>query len=204
MTEAATDRPYHHGNLRSALIAAGLRLLETGEPVTLRAVAKAVGVSHTAPYNHFSGKEALLAAIAAEGFHRLRAAIETARADAGADCGDQLYAAGLAYILFAAERPALFRLMFGPREDKPSTTEAGQAAFGSLVAVIEEGMATGVFRGEDPLPAAFTAWALVHGMAQLALDRSGPLTPEDRDGIRRRLRAGHKIMLDGLRAAPGA
>lgn len=200
-SDAAAERPYHHGNLRTALIEAGLNILERGDTaLTLRAAARQAGVSHTAPYNHFSDKDALLGAIAIKGFEELEAATEHARQSAGPDAGDRLVAAGLAYILFAAERPALYRLMFGPRKAAASEVgSAGLSAFEVLVRVMQDGMAEGAFRPGDPRGAAFAAWALVHGMAQMALDRTGPLSAGDRAGIESRLNAAHAIMMDGLR-----
>ncbi len=205
MTTSGTSdaKPYHHGNLRDALIKAGLAILERGEgSLTLRSAAKAVGVSHTAPYNHFADKEALLAAIAVRGFEDLAAETEGARASAGPDAGGQLVAAGRAYIQFGAEQPALYRLMFGPRKTAALTEDvgaAGLAAFDVLVRIMQDGMARGDFREAEPRAAAFTAWALVHGMAQMALDRTGPLTVEDRTTIEARLNAAHDIMMQGLR-----
>ena len=204
MTDAPTDdtqRPYHHGNLRTALLEAGLAILERGDgALTLRAAAKAVGVSHTAPYNHFADKDALLAAIAVRGFEDLASETEAARAAAGPNAGDQLVSAGLAYILFGAERPALYRLMFGPRKAAAEDVgAAGLAAFEVLVRIMQDGMARGDFRAAEPRAAAFTSWALVHGMAQMALDRTGPLTAEDRTSIEARLHAAHDIMMQGLR-----
>jgi AcrR family transcriptional regulator len=196
-------RPYHHGNLREGLIDAALALLEReGEAITIRAVAKSLGVSHAAPYNHFADKEALLAAVAIRGFETLRTRVEAARAAETGDAGDELIAAGLAYVLFAAEKPALFRLMFGPRKAAARADDiqtAAAAAYDALVDIIRPGCENGSFRPIDPETAAFAAWSLVHGMAQLAIDRSGSLTPEDRDGIAARLQASHAIMMGGLR-----
>lgn len=200
---SADPRHYHHGNLRRALINAGLILLERDvNALSLRAVAKAVGVSHTAPYNHFADKEALLAEIAIRGFEDLRDVTERARQGAAPDAADQLVATGLAYILYGAQRPALYRLMFGPRKTSDTSEAvgvAGLAAFEVLVTVMQEGMQAGRFRAGDPRTAAFTSWALVHGMTQMALDRTGPLCAEDRAEIEGRLQAAHAIMLDGLR-----
>ncbi len=198
--ETADTRPYHHGNLREALIEAALVVLERdGEDLTLRAAAKLAGVSHTAPYNHFADKEALLAATAIRGFENLKAAVEAARLTVGSDMGDQLVATAHAYVFFAAEQPALFRLMFGPRKaNAEDIRTAGLAAFNALVEVMRDGMAAGTFRDGDPRAAAFAAWSLVHGMSQLAIDRTGPLTPEDREGISARLYASHAIMMEGL------
>jgi len=196
----ADTRPYHHGNLREALIEAALEILERdGEDLTLRAAAKLAGVSHTAPYNHFADKEGLLAATAVRGFEKLTAAVEAARLSAGSDMGDQLVATAHAYVFFAAEQPALFRLMFGPRKANAEDVRmAGLAAFNALVEVMRDGMAAGTFRDGDPRSAAFAAWSLVHGMSQLAIDRTGPLSGEDRTGISDRLHAAHRIMMEGL------
>jgi AcrR family transcriptional regulator len=200
--ESSGAKPYHHGNLREALVEAALGLLEQeGKPFTLRAAAKAAGVSHTAPYNHFPDKEALLAAVAIAGFGKLGARVEAARVTAGADPGTQLAATGEAYVFFAAEHPALFRLMFGPRKEdghSEAVRAAGLSAFEALVRVVQDGMQAGAFRPGDARASAFTAWSLVHGMAQLAIDRTGPLTPEDREGIAAKLAASHGIMMKGL------
>jgi AcrR family transcriptional regulator len=197
---SAGGKPYHHGNLRQALIEAALDILERGSaPLTIRATAKAAGVSHTAPYNHFADKEALLAAVAIRGFETLEAAVEAARAQAGPDPGAQLAASGEAYVFFAADHPALFRLMFGPRQADDTVRTAGLSAFDALVRVVQDGMEAGAFRPGDARATAFTAWSLVHGMAQLAIDRTGPLKPEDRVEITDRLRAAHTVMMDGLR-----
>ena len=200
MQSSAGDKPYHHGNLRQALIEAALDILERGSTsLTIRAAAKAAGVSHTAPYNHFADKEALLAAVAIRGFETLEAEVEAARTQAGPDPGAQLAATGEAYVVFAADHPALFRLMFGPRQADDAVRAAGLSAFGALVGVVQDGMEAGAFRAGDARATAFTAWSLVHGMAQLAIDRTGPLTPEDRGEIKDRLRASHTVMMDGLR-----
>lgn len=200
--ESEGAKPYHHGNLREALVEAALGLLEReGAAFTLRATAKAVGVSHTAPYNHFPDKASLLAAVSIRGFEMLEAAVEAARLTAGADSGAQLAATGEAYVVFAAEHPALFRLMFGPRtEDHHSEAvrAASLSAFEALVRVMQDGIEAGAFRPGDARGCAFTAWSLVHGMAQLAIDRRGPLSPEDRAGIAARLAASHAIMMEGL------
>jgi AcrR family transcriptional regulator len=160
------SRPYHHGNLRESLIAAARALLDAGGPaaVGLRETARRVGVSPTATYRHFADKEALLAALAAEGFHDLADRQEAARREA-----DPLPAMGRAYVAFALERRGLFRLMFGPdltdRGKYPELKEAADRSFH-----VYQG---GVHPGAAPQPvdiAAIAAWALVHGLALLFLD----------------------------------
>lgn len=167
---------YHHGDLRSALIAAAERLMteRAGWTFTLREVARAAGVSHNAPYNHFPERRALLAAVAARGFEDFRAALQAAVAAAPAgDAATRLAAVARAYVAFATGSGTRFRLMFGPElagcKDAP-LTQAQERAFAVLGGLIEQGVADGTFR-EDPLGThALAAWSLVHGLAILILD----------------------------------
>ncbi len=176
---SAQRRPsYHHGDLRSALIEAGLALLDerTIDALSLREVARAVGVSATAVYRHFPDKQALLMALCREGAERLGAAQQSAMDAAG---GGQagFDAAGQTYVRFALAQPALFRLMM-------TTTavggfDGGQAS--SAMRLLRETVAD--LAGSDAsadqarLHAAH-AWSLVHGMAMLMLD--GQLPQDER------------------------
>ena len=168
--------PYHHGNLRQALVDAGLALLEAapaGErgELSLRQLARQVGVSANACYRHFADKEALLVALAAEGFRRMGAAQASAAA-AEREPMDQHCAAGGAYVRFARDNPALFRLMFGRFASSHYNTElreAGGAAFEAL----RHGAAQvlGLDSGDARVTvAAIRSWSLVHGLSQLMLD----------------------------------
>ncbi|MFA9460666.1 TetR/AcrR family transcriptional regulator [Thiohalorhabdus sp. Cl-TMA] len=167
---------YHHGDLERSLIRAGRSLVEEGGPdaLTLRAAARRSGVSHAAPYRHFEDREALLAAVAEEGFAEFRDALtEAARAEHLP--GDRVRAMGEAYVAFGRSRPGLFRLMFGPAvADKcrhPALQKQARAAY----RVIEEGVARAVAdNGTDPSVATMSVWALVHGLASLFLDGQGP------------------------------
>ncbi|WP_102110499.1 TetR/AcrR family transcriptional regulator [Oceaniglobus roseus] len=170
--------PYHHGDLRSALLEAAEEVLaETGvSGFSLRQVARRVGVSHAAPAHHFGDAKGLLAALAAEGFRRFLAAMEARAALAGDDPRERLIGSGLGYLDFAQGSPALFRLMFSaPMEGAKSAelADAGTAAFRHLA----EGIAR--LRGEDPGPAAdpllYGVWSLVHGFAELLI--SGRMPP---------------------------
>src|SRR5580692_7725895 len=108
------DKPtYHHGDLKSALIAAAMAAVEQDGPdaVSLRDLAQSLGVSRAAPYRHFEDRDALLAAVAARGFEDLNAEYEAALATPG-DGTDKLRAAGRAFFGFARRRPGLYRLMF--------------------------------------------------------------------------------------------
>jgi len=107
---------YHHGDLRRALLDAALAVLTEADSraLTLREVARRAGVTHAAPYRHFTDKEALLAAVAEEGFHTLSEAMREAMGRAGDDPVERLEALGVGYVRFALAHPAHFEVMFGP------------------------------------------------------------------------------------------
>lgn len=174
---------YHHGNLRAALLDAAERLLRADgvASLSLRSVAKAAGVSHTAPYRHFADKQALLAALAEIGFARLRDGMAAAAAKHPGDPRRQLVEAGIAYVRLASAHPELTHLMFGGALPDDAADEAqrqtAQAAFQGLVRIIEDGVRAGTFVDRPPLELAVAAWSLVHGVAMLLttgrLDRTG-------------------------------
>jgi AcrR family transcriptional regulator len=168
-------------DLKSRLIAAARDLLEREglAGLSLRAAARASGVSHMAPYRHFQDKDDLLAAVAEQGFCDLaRALDEGAAAPAGFETNAEISAlsAGIAYVLFALANPSLYRLMFSaqlqPRDRFPGLIAAGEAAFARCIAV---GRAEG-FSLVDPVetctppPVVATLWAVVHGLSSLAID----------------------------------
>jgi AcrR family transcriptional regulator len=163
---------YHHGDLRSALVAAGLRLLaqRDADSLSLREVARAVGVSATAVYRHFPDKDALMAALAREGLARLAQAQREAAAAAGGG-GAGFAATGLAYVRFALANPALFRVIFassaphsvhGPSGEEP---EAGALLRENVAAMAGIDVAA-----PETTVLAVRSWALVHGLAVLILD----------------------------------
>lgn len=159
-----TEKPYHHGDLRAALLAAGeAELAERGvEGFSLRSVAKRAGVSHAAPAHHFGDVAGLLTALAAEGFRRFQATLDEAEAGA-ADARDRAIRAGLGYMRFATTRPALFKLIFAaekPDFAAPDLAEAAEIAYRHLVALVE------ALGGGDRDVAAL--WAMSHGLADLA------------------------------------
>jgi AcrR family transcriptional regulator len=165
MTTSA--RRYHHGDLRRQLVAVGEEVLaERGlAALSLREVARRLGVSHNAPFKHFASREALLAAIAEEGFADLAARL------AGAMVGDAreaMSARALAYVTFALERPAVFRLMFGGQVDASQHPGLAERAEASLRGITRH---IGLAFGEEALDeATLSAWAFVHGLANLLLD----------------------------------
>jgi AcrR family transcriptional regulator len=161
----SANAPYHHGDLRRALLEAALVILEReGEAgLGLRDLARAVGVSAAAPYRHFDSRAALLEALAVTGFQRFTAAME---AVAAANPPDMLSAMGKTYVLFALNNKGLFRLMFSPqvrRDNRPGLRMAADAAFQTLRHVSGGDVKSGRV-------AALAAWARVHGLAVLLLD----------------------------------
>jgi AcrR family transcriptional regulator len=167
-------KTYHHGDLKPALIAAGLELLEeTGlEALSLRAIAARVGVSHTAPKNHFDGLRGLLTAIAAEGFRRHAA--EMRRGATGAPPGTaRLHAACDGYLRFALAHPELFRLMFSKalcNHHDPELQAASRASYEVL-----RGIAQGLDWDKADAPGApwrteWMLWSMVHGYAMLLIE----------------------------------
>lgn len=157
-------RRYHHGDLRRQLIAAAWDEVEEhgAENVVLTRLAQTCGVSVAAPYRHFPSKEALLGAVATQGFEELGLALTHAAA-ACDDPRDRLLAAGVAYVRFALAHRHLFKLMFNA-ELRTSIGDAGEASLGILVTLVK-GTELAV-----PLDVAVrAAWAQVHGYASLCV-----------------------------------
>jgi AcrR family transcriptional regulator len=176
---STSERPYHHGDLRAALLDAADALLDEGGDgaVSLRETARRAGVSPTAAYRHFADKEALLAALALRGFEAFGAAMAAA---AAAGEVPPHVARGRAYIRFALARPGRFRLMFGPLLARsaahPALCDAAHAAFAALRAHAGDG------------DAALRSWGMVHGLAHLLLDQAIPEAGEAEALIERLIR----------------
>lgn len=168
-----TRRAYHHGNLRETLLQGALRAIAELGPAafTLREVARRAGVSHNAPYRHFQDKDALLAAVAAQGFRGLTRAMR--RAGKGqSNALDKLKQSGLAYVSYAIRRPEHFTVMFDAPvsgSEDPEYLQASKEAFGTLVNYIENCQKEGQLPAGDTLERALYAWSLVHGIAKLAV-----------------------------------
>ena len=176
---------YHHGNLRRALIDEAVATIDKlgVEALTLRAVGEALGVSRTALYRHFSSKQALVAAVAREGFRTLRLALLEAwethgRGQAGFE------AMGAAYLQFAVAHPSHYRVMFGrfveSCERDAELVEEAKAAFQALVDALVDQQREGRVRQDDPVLLARFVWALTHGIAMLVID--GQLRDADASG----------------------
>ena len=206
-SRSAKPRPYHHGDLRRALIETALELVteEQNWTFSLREVARRTGVSPHAPYNHFSDKQDLLGAVAVVGFEKLR--VGMLRAMAGIEAPEALLAViGRTYVRLGLENPALYRLMFssaladvGPGDRPTISRSAGAQARAVLEEVIRRGARSGVFAvspdsPQDQILAALSFWSAVHGLTMLAIDNlSGTDLPID-DRIERLLRT----LVDGL------
>jgi AcrR family transcriptional regulator len=186
--EAVDDRGYHHGNLRDALVEAGVELARVGGPnaVLLRAVSRQAGVSHNAAYRHFANQEDLLAAVAAQCLARLgRLMIERSAAVTGPGpvprALDRLASIGRAYIDFARAEPGWFRTAFsgalghptpGYRPADPDGAEVTNPYL-LLGARLDELVTVGALTPERRVGAEYVAWSAVHGLSSLLLD--GPL-----------------------------
>ena len=165
---SATHRDsYHHGDLRSALLAAGRELLvERGAAgFSLSELARRVGVSTAAPYRHFADRDALLDALGDEGYGIFGAALLAAIA---VDDGprDWLHRIGVAYLDFARDHAELFEIMFADRAGRPAL--AGPPTFEPLVTAVAAAQRDRVLPDDQPVPSlARTIWAMLHGLAVL-------------------------------------
>lgn len=184
----STKAGYHHGDLRTSLLATAMSMLEAGEPFSLRAIAREAGVSPTAPYRHFTDRDALESALAAQGLRDLKTDLTEGRALP--TTSQELGELAVAYVGFAMRRPALFRLMFGNACDE-GNAERVQAA-GEIHDLLAIAM-TQVFPEADADALASAGWAFAHGMAYLHLD--GKLQADSFDEIADRVRTAFAAMI---------
>jgi AcrR family transcriptional regulator len=199
---ASASQPYHHGDLRRALIAAAMELLtkEQNFNFSLREVAMRAGVSHNAPYNHFADKNDLLAAVAATGFEALRERMLAATA--GIDNPETaLIRSAVVYVNFGVENPSHYRLMFGSvlstiKEDpKSSLAAAAASARGVLEEIVRRGVQAGVLdaspRSRKQQVLVLAAWSAVHGLTMLVIDGlatgAGPVISDYAEKVARAL-----------------
>ncbi|MFF7755200.1 TetR/AcrR family transcriptional regulator [Streptomyces sp. NPDC007971] len=185
-----SNASYHHGDLRAACLRAARELLEQdgGAALSLRAVARRAGVSPTAPYRHFADRDALVSAVAAEGYRELAQKLLAAHPAPASP--DDMALVAVAYVAFALEHPALFRAMFSEPCDPGSDERvAATAAISGYV----DSLARRAFPGvtSDALPTA--VWALVHGLAVLHLD--GKLDASSPDAVADRVGAAVRALL---------
>jgi AcrR family transcriptional regulator len=174
-TRKRSAKPYHHGDLRRALLDEALQTIQAHgvEHLTLRTVGERLGVSRSALYRHFADKQSLLAAVGKEGFRNLGQTIAEAWEQNGHGRAG-FHAMGKAYMQFAVAHPSHYRVMFGgfiesAAKDDHFLAEAG-AAFQALVDALIERQNAGAIRRDDPVLMARFVWALVHGAAMLSID----------------------------------
>jgi AcrR family transcriptional regulator len=177
----ARNRPYHHGDLRRAVIETALEMLreEKDWQFTLREVARRAGVSHGAPYKHFPDKAALLAELAMIGFDRLRKSLAAAKPKTPKTLRDEITPVAHAYVAFGTDNPALYRLMFSAEEGKTvgmHLNERALAVFDVVLEILRRGQAAGSIRKRPIKGQAAACWGLIHGLTMLAID--GLLVPE--------------------------
>lgn len=176
-------KPYHHGDLRRALLDEALRTIQAHgvEHLTLRTVGESLGVSRSALYRHFADKQALLATVGTEGFRALGQALADAwerngHGRAGLD------AMARAYVQFAVAHPSYYRVMFGGFIESAAKDDqfiaVANAAFQALVDALVDLQKTGDIRRDDPVVVARFLWALVHGTAMLVIDGQLPETAQ--------------------------
>jgi len=167
---------YHHGDLKNALIQAGSEILavEGLSGLTLRKVARQAGVSHADPYAHFTDKEALIAAISTEGYQRLYARLQAAVDSYPRAPAHQLVAAAWAYLQFALQETAYFRLSLSgaleKEKDYPAFVAISKESFALVVQIVGACQAAGVLRPGPTDLAAVSVWSLVHGFTSLLLE----------------------------------
>lgn len=174
---STSKKAYHHGDLRQALLDEGMALVQESGPeaLTLRKLAQRLKVSAMAPYRHYPDKEALLAAIAADGFGQLQSRLEAAE-QSDDTSASPLLKEGVAYVLFALDHPALFRLMFGanrPKGQYPELDTASAGAFAVLMRRTQPDAAS-----DERTAQARGCWSLVHGLACLLLDGQLQIPPD--------------------------
>ncbi|GAB3734246.1 TetR/AcrR family transcriptional regulator [Nocardiopsis nanhaiensis] len=196
MSQAGSS--YHHGDLRAACLRAARELLEEsgGSGLSLRAVARRAGVSAAAPYRHYSDRDELISAVAGEGYRELAGYLAAAHPDPRTL--DDLTEIAAAYVRFAIERPALFRVMFAEPCD-PDNEERVQAT--AAIWEYVTGIAEKAFPGADTDTLATAVWALVHGLAFLHLD--GKLEADTPDAVNQHVRSAVHVLF-ATNAAPAA
>jgi AcrR family transcriptional regulator len=183
--DVTDERPYHHGNLRAALLDAAERgLRERGaDQLTLRDLARAIGVSHGAPRRHFPNRQALLDALAEAGFGRLDTTLRTALASADDHFPSRVRATMTAYTRFATENAALLELMYASkhRPDATRIIKAAEAPFGLMNDLIIQGQAQGALQAGDPERLGIVLFATLQGIASII--NGNIVKPELLDGL---------------------
>jgi len=168
-----TGSPYHHGNLRQEVLKEAERSLETAgyQNISLREISRALGVSHAAPRNHFADKEALLDALACNGYERLRAKMIAATKDPKSSFEHVMYKLGRSYVGFAASHAALMGLMFARKHDEKASDEirtTASSVYSIPVECMRRGQAAGAVAAGDPARMLLPVFAALEGLIVIA------------------------------------
>jgi AcrR family transcriptional regulator len=169
-------KTYHHGDLKNALIKAGVDILAKDgvSGLSLRKVASKTGVSHAAPYAHFADKQALIAAISTEGFRQLYERISSVADEYKTKPSRQLVEVGWAYVQFALDDRDRFKVMFSgvleKEKEYPEFVMESQRNFQLVKMVVEANQASGVLRSGSSDLVALSAWGIIHGFIMLLLE----------------------------------
>lgn len=199
-----SPRQYHHGDLRKALVQAGVEILaEAGvSGLNLRKVARRAGVSEAAPYRHFEDKQALLAAIAEDGFHCLATRMQAALQAAPDDVQSQLPALAQAYVHFGLEHPAHMREMFSglmlKRSDYPDLQAAANRCKMATFNTILRGQEQEVVQSGNTQAIFSVFWATVHGLTMLLIEQQMQAVVEDPDRLDPLIELGIHALCHGL------
>ena len=183
-------KKYHHGDLKNALIKAGVEILSKDgvSGLSLRKVAKRAGVSHSAPYAHYPDKQSLIAAISTEGFKQLYVELENAVLPYGDDPKQQLKEGAWAYVQFAMNNTDTFNIMFSgvleKEKEYPSFVEISRKTFDRVVDVVQACQQAGVLHSAPPELMAVSVWGQLHGIVSLMLEGQISHTVLDRFTIR--------------------
>ena len=169
-------KTYHHGDLKNALIKAGVEILAKDgvSGLSLRKVAMKAGVSHAAPYAHFADKQALIAAISTEGFRQLYERVSGVAEKYQNQPEKQLVEVAWAYVQFAMDDPDRFKVMFSgvleKEKEYPDFVTESQRNFQLVKMIVEVNQASGRLRSGDSALVALSAWGIIHGFIMLMLE----------------------------------
>lgn len=170
--------PYHHGNLKEALLETALEVIDTEglDAITLRDLTQRLGTSRTAVYRHFESKEALILGVIEKGYEQLNLLFTPIFEDRTQSVAERFETMGRVYLNFAIEHPNLYRLLFGEkyRQEREEVCdykdENRSAGLYALIGLLLEAQEEGIIAQVDPMVQAATVWASIHGLASLLID----------------------------------